>query len=73
MPHEHSYEKLNEHQIYCRRCGDIKSAELAKLPTYPCPLPHYPPAYYPPYTIWSSPTTTTGTVSPNGWAHWTVS
>ncbi len=26
MSHEHRYEKLNEHQIYCRGCGDIKSA-----------------------------------------------
>lgn len=35
--HEHDYRKLNDDAVFCRGCGDIKSAAPAV-----CTLPHYP-------------------------------
>lgn len=54
--HEHLYRKLNDEAVYCRGCGEIKTAVQPV-----CTLPHYQPTwvYYPPVYP-----------SPNTWPNW---
>lgn len=68
MAHEHDYRKLSDEAVFCRGCGDIKTAEPAF-----CTLPHYPiypyiaPMVWPPNAPWTPTpwwgTTTTGSVT----------
>lgn len=49
--HEHHFAKLNDEAVFCRGCGDIKTAPL------PCTRLHYP--HWTPTFIYSMPAYTT--------------
>lgn len=54
--HQHEYRRLSDEAVFCRGCGDIKTAEVAR-----CALPHWQPTWvyvppiYPTYPQWTSP------------------
>lgn len=54
--HEHDYRRLNDAAVFCRGCGDIKTAEppICTLPHYPIyPIyPYVPPVIYPTVPWW---------------------
>jgi hypothetical protein len=76
VEHEHRYARLNDRQIFCEGCGEIKTADPVYSPpvyVYPSALPcwcglyHYgqPHPWYVPSVTWSNNSTTD---TSSGWS-----